>query len=84
MTIVSTVHQGLSIPCQAFGVQFQRKYVKKYVGKLCGTFPGNAPQRLILYRDRHVNPRQFAAAIQMQAQYQDGHKVIAINGISEM
>jgi hypothetical protein len=34
--------------------------------------------------DRHVNPRQVAAAIQVQAQYQDGHKVIAINCISEM
>jgi hypothetical protein len=84
MTRVSTVHKGHPIRCQAFDLQLQRKDVKKYVGKLCEAFPGTAPQRLMLHRDRNGKPRQFAAAIQMQAQYQDGHKVIAINGISEM
>jgi hypothetical protein len=75
LTRVSTVHRGLPIRCQAFDVQLQRKDVKKYVGKLCDAFPETSPpQRLMLYRDRHVHPSQFAAAIKCKLSTRMGIK----------
>ena len=79
---ISIPHQGVNIQCEAFDLQIRREDFGKLFDPICRTFPGDAPLKLMLYKDRYDQPAQFAKAIHLQAQFQLGHKIIAINGIS--
>jgi hypothetical protein len=37
----------------------------------------------MLYTDRYQHPDRFAAAVMLQAKYQDDHRIVAVKGISE-
>jgi hypothetical protein len=78
---ISIPYQGVQVQCEAFDLQIRREDFAKLFDPICLTFPGSAPLKLMLCKDRYDHPAQFAKAIHLQAQYQLGHKVIAINGI---
>lgn len=79
---ISVPYQGVNVQCEAFDLQIRREDFTKFFDPICLTFPGHAPLKLMLYKDRYDHPAQFAKAIHLQAQFQLGHKIIAINGIS--
>jgi hypothetical protein len=79
---ISVPYQGVNVQCEAFDLQIRREDFTKYFDPICLTFPGHAPLKLMLYKDRYDHPARFAKAIHLQAQFQLSHKIIAINGIS--